>query len=239
MAFVIEPRSAWGAKPATGRTSWVTKELFGITQHHFGGPDAAANHAGCLANARSVQATHMKPGGLGTTPPRGGADIGYNFGVCPHGRILTFRGWNTQTGANGTTFANEHYLAIVYMANTDVDPFPEIAQDAIAWLYAQAFKKGVSRVVVPHQKWTGSGCPGDKILPWVNSGAWKKDLPSVAKVRWELWDDNKRIDQSLTVPIAQSFERFKMFQDHVARQAHDRAVAEGKLGNVGYFRREI
>ena len=65
---------------------------------------------------RSVQNGHMAPGGLGTSG--GASDIAYNHAVCPHGVAYTLRGFGVQTGANGTTRANEDYAAVVYMGGT-------------------------------------------------------------------------------------------------------------------------
>lgn len=122
------------------------------------------------------------------------SDIAYNFGVCPHGSTYELRGWNTQTGANGTTDANRKYLAVVYMAGTG-DPLTTAARESLKALYQEAFKKGVAKKAIGHGTITGSECPGPALRSWLASGVWNQ--PDPKKVRYILMDgDGKAITVS-------------------------------------------
>jgi hypothetical protein len=269
-SFKIISRREWGAKPAESVTPWNPNDLFGVTVHWFGIPAAAPRHELCDDLVRSVQRAHQ-----------GGEfnDIAYNHLFCPHGFAYEGRGFDRQTGANGTTSANRHYAAVCYMGGRHggkrtsdrelieevealakmnacaceatslalsrglvterADAFPEVAQDVGAWLISQWFKRGTDRVVVPHRKWTGSECPGPSIHDWVVRGKWREDLPVVDRVRFELWDDSGKIDQSDPVPVADEEARLAKFLDRVDATALQRLREEGNLGSVQIRRRVI
>lgn len=213
-------------------TQWDIGDLFGITFHHFGSPRAADDAAESRRFWQSVDNTH-EAGEYN--------DIAYNFGVDDFDQIMEGRGWNFQTGANGTSFANQNYLSVVYMGNSDLDKFSDVAQKNAAWLFDQAFKKGVGVTVVPHQKWVGTGCPGDKGLNWVQGG-WRVDLPQAkpTRVQFFLMDDGDVVDRSLIVPIKESKERWNAFRNSdAADKAHAHMVAEGKVGSVQFVRKVL
>jgi hypothetical protein len=107
MAFRIIPRAEWGARPPESSTPCDPATLHGVTIHWFGLPAAAKTHDRCDDLVRAVQKGHM----AGEF-----SDIAYNHLFCPHGAAYEGRGFNRQTGANGTTAANRHYAAICYMA---------------------------------------------------------------------------------------------------------------------------
>lgn len=203
----IEGRDAWGAKPPESVTPWDPSKLEGICQHWFGSPKAAATHAGCDDLLRSVQRTHQ----AGEY-----SDIAYNFGVCPHGVAYELRGWNVQTGANGTTEANRNFIAFVYMAGTG-DPLTVKGKAALEALYAEAFKRGVGVKAITHGSITGSACPGPAVKAWLASGAWK---PKPAKVKFELTTgEGKVLDDSVAAETdrAAQEERLAKFLTTLAR----------------------
>lgn len=163
----IIPRSGWNAAAPKSRTPLAPSRLAGVTLHWFGKPRAATTHAGCPALLRSVQRGHMAPGGLGA--PKGGADIGYNHAVCPHGAVYELRGFGVQTGANGTETGNESHAAIVYMAGTG-DPLTEQGKRGLNFLIEQWRTRGAGPEVSPHSRWTGSECPGPDLHAWLTAG---------------------------------------------------------------------
>jgi hypothetical protein len=158
-------RAQWGARPPKSVTRRPPSALAGVAVHWFGEPGAAGSHEGCAALLRSVQRTHMAPGGLGAK--NGGADIAYNHAVCPHGSAFTLRGFGVQTGANGDNESNRAYAAVVYMAGTGnrvtKEALPVLAEVIRMW---QA--KGAGPLVKPHHFFTGSTCPGPDLLKWVD-----------------------------------------------------------------------
>ena len=167
MALQFVSREEWGAKPPRKVTKLDPSNLSGVAVHWFGRPSAASSHEGCAALLRSVQATHMAPGGLGT---KGGAnDIGYNHAVCPHGIAHTLRGFGVQTGANGNSRANSEYAAVVYMGGEkDGRPVTEEARPVIAEVIRMWQKQGAGPLVKPHGFFTGSKCPGPDLLKWLD-----------------------------------------------------------------------
>jgi Mannosyl-glycoprotein endo-beta-N-acetylglucosaminidase len=166
MAVRFVSRERWGAKRPKSVTKLAPSELSGVAVHWFGSPKAAKSHARCAELLRSVQNTHMGPGGLGEAS--GGADIGYNHAVCPHGKAFTLRGFGVQTGANGDGPSNRTFAAVVFMAGTgDKKPSAE-ALDTLAEVIRLWQKKGAGPLVKPHQFFTGSDCPGPELLDWVD-----------------------------------------------------------------------
>ena len=166
MALRFVSRTQWGAKAPKSVTRRAPSELSGVAVHWFGSPRAAQSHDGCSALLRSVQNTHMGPGGLGVTG--GGADIAYNHAVCPHGKAFTLRGFGVQTGANGDDASNRTFAAIVFMSGTDDEaPRPEALETLVEVVRAWQ-KRGAGPLVKPHQFFTGSDCPGPDLLKWVD-----------------------------------------------------------------------
>jgi hypothetical protein len=167
MALEFVSRREWGAKAPRQVTKRDPSTLAGVAVHWFGSPSAAASHEGCPALLRSVQATHMAPGGLGASD--GANDIAYNHAVCPHGVAYTLRGFGVQTGANGNTRANEEYAAVVYMGGTkDGRPVTEEALPVIAEVIREWQAQGAGPLVKPHGFFTGSTCPGPDLRAWLD-----------------------------------------------------------------------
>lgn len=232
MALKIITRKELGIEDREGGVQWNESALLGITVHHFGIPRAAATAALSRRLWLGVDNSH-EAGEFN--------DIAYNFGVDDFGQIMEGRGWDWMTGANGTNFSNRNYLSIVYMGHSGLDKFSDVAQKHMAWLFKQAFGKGVGVTVVPHRKWTGSECPGSKAHSWVVNNGWKADMPVKPKrVQFFLLDDGKIIDKSAIVPISQSAERWKIFRNsNAASLAHKHMAAEGVTGNVQFVRKVL
>jgi flagellum-specific peptidoglycan hydrolase FlgJ len=167
MALKFVSREGWGARSPRSVTKRDPSTLSGVVVHWFGSPSAAATHEGCPALIRSVQNGHMAPGGLGAR--NGANDIAYNHAVCPHGVAYTLRGFGVQTGANGTTRANEEYAAVVYMGGEkDGRPVTKEALPVIAEVIRMWQAKGAGPLVKPHGFFTGSKCPGPDLGAWLD-----------------------------------------------------------------------
>ena len=166
MAVQFVSRAQWGAKPPKSVSKRDPKTLAGVVLHHFGSPRASKSHDGCAALLRGIQVDHMRPGGR--LSPKGGADIGYNHAVCPHGHAFTLRGFGVQSGANGDARSNREYAAVVYMAGTGDKPTKE-ALPVIAEVLRMWQAKGAGPLVKPHKFFTGSECPGPDLLKWLDA----------------------------------------------------------------------
>ena len=167
MALEFVSRQEWGARSPRQVVKRDPSTLAGVAVHWFGSPSAASSHEGCPALLRGVQNAHMAPGGLGASS--GASDIAYNHAICPHGVAYTLRGFGVQTGANGTTRANQEYAAVVYMGGTkDGRPVTPEALPVIAEVVRLWQEKGAGPLVKPHGFFTGSTCPGPDLRTWLD-----------------------------------------------------------------------
>jgi Mannosyl-glycoprotein endo-beta-N-acetylglucosaminidase len=219
VAVKFVSRKQWGAKAPKAVTKLSPTALAGVAVHWFGSPRAAKSHDGCAGLLRSVQNTHMSPGGLGAKD--GGNDIAYNHAVCPHGHAFTLRGFGVQTGANGDSQSNRDFAAIVYMAGEGDPPPSDEVRALIADVIRAWQAKGAGPLVKPHQFFTGSDCPGPDLLDWVGlkPSPWKgkrKDAAVALKdetpdwlldfVQWRLGDRGqpKARPRSVPKPVPQT-----------------------------------
>lgn len=176
MARIVQ-RSDWGAEQPRSRTPWNVRDLRGVAVHWFGRPTAASSHAGCPALLRAVQRAH-KSGEF--------VDIAYNHAVCPHGEVYELRGFDTQTGANGTTRANREYAAVVYMAGVG-DPLTQAGKRGLTSILREYRQRGVGADVKPHGYFTGSSCPGPAVKEWLTQGGYKVDAPKAKRLPKAFW----------------------------------------------------
>ena len=161
-------RAEWGALQPASRTFLDPKQLKGVCVHWFGVPSAARSHAGCDDLLRGVQRAHMNH------PTEGYVDIAYGHAFCPHGVKYELRGFGVRVGANGTTYANSNYGAIVYIAGTG-DPLTPAAKQAARELIQAYRARGAGRDVKPHGFFTGSGCPGPQVTAWIRGGGHERN----------------------------------------------------------------
>ncbi|OEV28680.1 hypothetical protein AN220_00685 [Streptomyces nanshensis] len=95
------------------------------------------------------------------------ADIGYSFGVCPHGYVFEGRGLNkTQAAQPG---GNTTYYSVTFMIGGSEKPGEKHLQawrDVRDWL----FGKGVRKVIKCHSDFVATSCPGDYLRSLVRSG---------------------------------------------------------------------
>lgn len=179
-------RAQWGARPPESVALKPVEALRGVTVHWFGSPSAASTHGGCSALLRSVQRSHQA-GEFN--------DIAYNWGVCPHGEIYQLRGFGVKTGANGTSYSNENYAAVVYMAGTG-DRLTQAGKRGLSSVIREYHRRGAGRDVKPHGYWTGSACPGPDVRAWIAANGWKvtTDTKDVLKRRATLraWITTRR-----------------------------------------------
>jgi hypothetical protein len=157
----IEARSSfgWGATRA-GRAT----PSQGIVIHYdgFNRALAAKGHAACRAYWKKTRAFHM-----GST--RGWVDIGYSWGVCPHGGVFEGRGlYRSQAAQPG---GNSTWYSVTTMGGDSEDLTGaqiEALRDLRAWLRAE---HGVGDGVRGHRDFISTSCPGDRTYKLIKSGA--------------------------------------------------------------------
>ena len=164
MARRIVGRQAAGL-PGPKRPRSIMRTPLGIALHYSGSlGDVRASHTQCPRVLLSWYNWHTRPGGLGV--PQGGADIAYNWAICPHGYRFVLRGRRYQSGANGNTTANQTYYACCVMGGDrhgqrDVTPQ---TKDALLDLYEQIGTEIQSvRTARPHSYFASTPCPGDEL----------------------------------------------------------------------------
>lgn len=152
-------RAEWGARAARTRTALSASD---VTIHWAGTPSGFPfDHDHCATVVRSFQAYHMDT--------QGWADIAYNLLVCPHGSIFEGRGVGIRSAANGDVNSNSASFAVCYILGTG-EPFTDQAADAIN----DAVEMLGGSTWSVHRRWTGSECPGNTIIEWVEAGHERK-----------------------------------------------------------------
>jgi hypothetical protein len=126
---------------------------------HWGGEKMGLGtqpHESCRAAVRQWQAFHMDT--------RGWVDIAYNWVICNHGVIMTGRGWNVRSAANGTNDSNDHYVAACWLGGLG-DPDPSAAaRFAFGWLARDIQSRGAAPDVQPHRHFYNTDCPGAALV---------------------------------------------------------------------------
>ncbi len=163
MPSTFVSRAEWGAAWGKPLSDLSVSQ---VTIHWAGTPSGNPSHAHCAAVVRSFQAYHIHT--------QGWADIAYNLIVCAHGYIFEGRGLGKRSAANGDTGPNSASYAICYLLGTG-EPFTDAAKDAINDA-AELLVPG-ARTWQKHRFWTGSECPGDVIIRWVDAGHPRASAP--------------------------------------------------------------
>ena len=177
----LEKRSAFGW-PATAAGYAPCKN--GLVVHYDGSNQGLAGkpHSACRAYWKATRRFHMGPA-------RGWLDIGYSFGVCPHGIVMEGRGWQRQQAAQPG--GNTTWTSVTFMSG-DAEK-PTAAQiNAFRELRAWLRGKGLGSAIKGHRDFISTSCPGSILYGMVKSGALtgapegEDDMPSVEDI-WE-WD---------------------------------------------------
>lgn len=115
-------RAQWGAvKPE--QTPTRVSSMRGVAVHWVGGGTwgsaGIGDHSKCAAKIRGIQRSHMAGEYF---------DIAYSEGVCPHGARFELRGHNVQVGANGSSFANKNWYAVLALVGVGDKITPELLE---------------------------------------------------------------------------------------------------------------
>lgn len=160
MLMKIERRSSfgWPAHPSSGTAPCKN----GMVAHYDGSNLGLAkkSHGACRDYWQNTRRFHMGPS-------RRWLDIGYSFGVCPHGIVLEGRGFGyvqaAQPGGNAT------WTSCTFMTGDAERP---TAAQLNAWRELRAWLrgKGVSAAVRGHKDFISTSCPGSTIYAMVKDG---------------------------------------------------------------------
>jgi Putative peptidoglycan binding domain/N-acetylmuramoyl-L-alanine amidase len=165
MTLVLRRRSYFGWPQSVNAGSAPCRN--GMVAHYDGGNQnlAGRGHSACIAYWKNTRRFHMNT--------RGWNDIGYSFGVCPHGEAFEGRGFGKQQAAQPG--GNSTWTSCTFMTGPKENPTQKQLQ---AWWELRAYlrKKGVAPAVQGHQYFTSTSCPGSRIMTLVRNGTLKKSV---------------------------------------------------------------
>ncbi|MGW1847555.1 peptidoglycan recognition protein family protein [Streptomyces sp. NPDC001966] len=157
--MIIRRRSHFGWGPSDADFAMPQR---GIVLHFNGRATHLSAHAECIAYWKRVRSFHVDGNGW--------VDIGYSFGVCPHGEVFTGRGLYRYQAAQGTTEGNREYYSITLMVGgTEVPPAQQI--DMVRDFRRYLIGLGAGVEIRPHQEFFDTDCPGPVITELLSQGA--------------------------------------------------------------------
>ena len=136
----------------------ITPEQGGVALHYGGGgPNPPpTTYAAAASIWRGWQNFHMDG--------HGWADIAYTAGYDQLGNVYAGRGLGVRTAAQGSTWGNDDFYGFVWIGGGSA-ALSTAARDAADWLIKWAREKGKAGMMVkPHQRFTGTSCPGDMLV---------------------------------------------------------------------------
>ena len=177
----LEKRSSFGWPATTANHAPCDR---GLVVHYDGSNQGLAGkpHSSCRAYWKATRSFHMGPS-------RGWRDIGYSFGVCPHGYVMEGRGWQREQAAQPG--GNTTWTSCTFMTG-DTEKPTAVQVEAFRQLRAWLRGKGLDAGVKGHRDFISTSCPGSILYGMVKSGALtgapgkEDDMPSVKEI-WE-WD---------------------------------------------------
>lgn len=161
----LEKRASFGW-PATNAGTAPCRN--GLVAHYDGDNQGLAgkSHTACRTYWKNTRKFHMGPS-------RGWLDIGYSFGVCPHGVVFEGRGFGhvqaAQPGGNTT------WTSCTFMSGPSEKP---TTAQLTAWAELRAYLrgKGLASAVKGHRDFLSTTCPGGILYGLVKDGSLKKPL---------------------------------------------------------------
>lgn len=157
MRLVLRKEFGWPVHPSVGTGPCAN----GLVVHYDGSNLGLAQkaHSSCVSYWKATRKFHMGPA-------RNWLDIGYSFGVCPHGYVFEGRGWRylqaAQPGGNAT------WTSVTFMTGDAEMPTTaqiEAFQDLRNYLRA----KTLAAAITKHKVFISTSCPGKILRDLVDS----------------------------------------------------------------------
>lgn len=124
---------------------------------HWTVNDPPADHAGCVALVAQIAQLHASKGSSGHTF--------YNWLFCNHGQRIKGRGWDRQSGANGTSQANRDWWACSWIGGPGHKP----SSAALAVLTALIREAPGANAARPHSDFYATACPGPDLTAFARA----------------------------------------------------------------------
>ncbi|MFD3487979.1 peptidoglycan recognition family protein [Streptomyces sp. NPDC058665] len=133
----------------------------GLVLHYNGSATSLREHADCVAYWQRVRRFHIDGNGW--------VDIGYSFGVCPHGEVFAGRGFDRYQAAQGTTAGNTDYYSVSLMIGGVESP-TEVQLGGLAEFRGLLLDLGVTPCVRGHREFFATECPGAVVGELLDQG---------------------------------------------------------------------
>lgn len=214
----LESRSSLGWPATTAGHAPCTQ---GLVVHYDGSNQGLAgkDHSACRSYWKSTRQFHMGPS-------RGWRDIGYSFGVCPHGVVLEGRGWQREQAAQPG--GNTTWTSCTFMTGDAEKPTPaqiKAFRQLREWLRG----KGLGAAIKGHRDFISTSCPGSTLYSMVKSGA------LISGDATEEDDDMKYSD---SIPVGKTYDADFKSDHYPASFVWVGAYAEAKRSRVALVRVE-
>ena len=212
-------RAQWGARPPDGATALVPSDVLNIAFHWPGSAKAIdaggdAGFARICSALRGWQDYHMDV--------RGWSDIAYQTAIDQAGRAYTLRGINIKSAANGGTYVNLHYGAILLVLGPGEEPSPAMLATARAVM--ADYRRRYS--AIPNRPtWHGAIRPGG------TADAPSTDCPgpsAIAAIKAGLIDEDYATAPTTPPPPKDDEMTIEEFADYVGRLMNP--AVNGTLG---------
>lgn len=167
----LEKRASFGW-PASSAGSAPCRN--GMVAHYDGSDQGLAgkSHTACRTYWKDTRNFHLGP-------ERGWRDIGYSYGVCPHGVVMEGRGFGKEQAAQPG--GNTTWTSCTFMTGDHERPTAvalEAWKEFRAWLRG----KGVAAAVKGHRDFISTSCPGGPLYAMVKDGSLTGSPPGPTKV---------------------------------------------------------
>lgn len=159
-------RSQWGAAPASpGRGDLLPNRVVGIALHWPAMPKPLRDVDAVKAALRGWQDYHQHT--------HGWSDIAYQEAIDQQGNTYVLRGLRAQSAANGSTFVNQRYGALLLVVAEGEHPSDALIAATARRVdrHRELFPR--SRKIVGHQdvRPEPTSCPGPAIEQLLRAGA--------------------------------------------------------------------
>lgn len=219
MKFVKRSSFGWG--PANAGYAPCRN---GLVIHYNGGNTGLYKkpHSSCVSYWKNTRSFHINGNGWN--------DIGYSFGVCPHGYVFEGRGWQKNQAAQPG--GNTTWTSCTLMSGPSENPTDAQIQ-GVRELRKWLMGKGLKSAIKGHRDFFATACPGNKLYALVKNGTFAK-APGKTTPPKDIEDMPKHLDTSGTADLKLTAGKWKYLTFKSADGKHWPSVLDGSKGGAYY-----